>query len=82
MGHIDFPDIDKDPDEGCQICDGLGEVWKYFKNDEQKYVRQPYAYCPQCFPEFHVPLSANDNEVEIGYQEANRLHITAGYIWD
>lgn len=75
---IDLPDTDKE----CTVCNGLGEVWKYFKNDEQKYVRQPYAYCPQCFPELYMPLTANEDEVEIGYEEANQLQVISGYSWD
>ena len=72
------------PNPECQSCNGLGEVWKYYKVEAEKVIHQPYAYCPACFPYRFVPMVPSEGEgwLEVDYVEANRLQIKEGYSWD
>lgn len=69
------------PNPNCLICDGKGEVWKYYKEESEKVVHQPYAYCPACFPDKYVAMG-EEEWVEISFDEANDLVVNHGYVWD
>jgi hypothetical protein len=66
---------------GCCLCSN-GEVWKYFKNEAEMVVDQVYHYCPFCLPDLARPIIPNQGQVEIGYEEFNRLSQTKGWSVD
>lgn len=74
MSHENMPGSSQD----C-ICGGSGEVWKYFKNEEEKILDQVDDYCPLCHPNLAQPIVPNPGQVEITYEEFNRLSLQEGW---
>lgn len=66
----------------CLTCLGKGEVWKYFKNEEEKCLYQVYDYCPTCFPAQAQPIVPSEGQVEIDYREFDELSREPGWIVD
>lgn len=66
------------PSETC-VCGGTREIRKCFKNEKEKVVDCVCSHCPVCHPNLAQPIFPNPEQVEVGYEEFNRLSRTEGW---